>query len=344
MEAGVEVSNDNPTVSVIVPVYNAEAHLNQCVESIVNQTYAAWELLLVDDGSTDSSSAVCNSWAARDSRVRVIHKANGGVSSARNAGLDAAQGDYVLFIDSDDWIDAMAIEKGVNACATYGLDMFMMGHCKVDYSGVRYAAGCDPMVVRIDRTEFGSSEFFHDVAVLDNANYLFSCWGKLYRRAWAGTVRFPGGISYGEDTAFVFSLLELRGTIMADDDDSMYCYRIGDGLGEGFREHKGLDLIRLHEMYVRFYGFPELNDSDADLVTLRMTNQALWMLSSVFRVPTDVSIDQQENYVKEIASSPFRRTYLRGLRKAYVGRVLKLLFLCNCRWLWRMYLMRRNGR
>lgn len=100
-----------PKVSVIVPVYNAEKYLHECVNSILNQTLSDLELILVDDGSTDSSPVLCDQYAAQDARVKVIHKANGRAASARNAGLRAATGEYVAFVDSDDWISSDMYEK-----------------------------------------------------------------------------------------------------------------------------------------------------------------------------------------------------------------------------------------
>ena len=97
--------NKRPRVSVIVPVYKAEAFLDQCVQSMLAQTERDFELLLIDDGSPDNSPALCDAYAARDARVRVLHKPNGGVSSARNAGLDAAGGEFIVFLDSDDWAE-----------------------------------------------------------------------------------------------------------------------------------------------------------------------------------------------------------------------------------------------
>ncbi|MCH5320896.1 MAG: glycosyltransferase, partial [Eubacterium sp.] len=92
-------------VSIIVPVYNVEKYLNRCVESIVKQTYTNLEIILVDDGSPDNCPAMCDAWAERDSRIKVIHKENGGVSSARNIGIDNADGDYISFVDSDDYVE-----------------------------------------------------------------------------------------------------------------------------------------------------------------------------------------------------------------------------------------------
>lgn len=96
----------DPKISVIVPVYKVEPYLRKCLDSIVNQTYRNLEIILVDDGSPDSCGVICDEYAARDERIKVIHKANGGVASARNAGLDAATGDYIGWVDSDDWIEA----------------------------------------------------------------------------------------------------------------------------------------------------------------------------------------------------------------------------------------------
>ena len=99
-----------PLVSIIVPVYKAEQWLHRCVDSILAQTMTDFELLLIDDGSPDKSGEICDEYAAKDNRVRVFHKENGGVSSARNLGLDNAVGDFVMFVDSDDWIVSDCLE------------------------------------------------------------------------------------------------------------------------------------------------------------------------------------------------------------------------------------------
>ena len=115
-----------PKISVIVPVYNSEKYLHRCIDSILAQTFTDFELLLIDDGSKDNSSAICDEYAAKDSRVRVFHKENGGVSSARNMGLDNAQGEWIAFCDSDDYVEEVWLELYTNNST--GVDMVVQGY------------------------------------------------------------------------------------------------------------------------------------------------------------------------------------------------------------------------
>ncbi len=118
-------SNAQPVVSIITPVYNVEKYLNRCIESIVHQSFKNFELILIDDGSTDGSSSICDDWAKKDKRIRVIHQKNAGAGAARNRGLEEARGDYIGFVDSDDWIEldmyellVFAFEKNIDADMT----------------------------------------------------------------------------------------------------------------------------------------------------------------------------------------------------------------------------------
>lgn len=122
-------------VSVVVPIYNVEQYLNKCIESIVDQTYEDLEIILVDDGSTDSSPSICDEWKKKDKRVVVIHKENGGLSSARNAGLEVATGDYIMFEDSDDWLELDIVEKCVARIENDKSDLVIFGYKKVDENG-----------------------------------------------------------------------------------------------------------------------------------------------------------------------------------------------------------------
>lgn len=105
--------DSNPLITIIVPVYKAEKYLDRCVESVICQTYSRWELLLVDDGSPDRSGELCNMWCARDKRIKAFHKENGGVSTARNFGIDCAVGEWITFVDSDDWVSQNYLEAFV---------------------------------------------------------------------------------------------------------------------------------------------------------------------------------------------------------------------------------------
>lgn len=117
----------NPLFSIIIPVYNAESYLRECVNSIINQSYSNWELILVDDGSQDKSGFICNEYQDSDERIRVFHKKNGGPSSARNLGLDEAEGDFIVFVDSDDWVSKSFLEDYL---AGLDADIVYQGHVK----------------------------------------------------------------------------------------------------------------------------------------------------------------------------------------------------------------------
>lgn len=120
------MNNINPIISVIVPAYNAEKYLRRCIDSILAQTFTDFELLLIDDGSTDKSGEICDEYADKDARIRVFHKANGGVSSARNVGLDNALGEYICFCDADDWVDTHWLQGFIEV---YPNDLIVQGFC-----------------------------------------------------------------------------------------------------------------------------------------------------------------------------------------------------------------------
>lgn len=165
-------------VSIVVPVYNAEKYLDKCVGSIVNQTYKNLEVILVDDGSSDGSLSRCRDWSCRDQRIRVIHKENGGPGTARNAGLAAAAGKYLLFLDSDDYIHASTVEKCVCAAGQYHAEVVIFGRNEVSPDGTVTAGK-----IR------GEKAVFHQEDVRQMLlPYMFTyelgfgvgAWGKLY--------------------------------------------------------------------------------------------------------------------------------------------------------------------
>ena len=121
-----------PTVSVIIPVYKVERYLDACVESVIGQTYTDLEILLVDDGSPDCCPAMCDVWAEKDPRIRVIHRKNGGLSAARNTGIEAASGKFLIFTDSDDRMEPDAVRRAVEAQRKYDADLVLYNLTYVD--------------------------------------------------------------------------------------------------------------------------------------------------------------------------------------------------------------------
>lgn len=187
-----------PKVSVIVPVYNAEKYLHRCVDSILGQTFTDFELLLVDDGSTDGSAAICDEYANLNSRVRVFHKPNGGVSSARNLGLDYAKGEWIAFIDSDDWVSADYLKNLMGN--SEGVDLVFNYATRHDEDKV-YAEEYPNQLIN-------STELY--IPLRDNdLIWHTSPWSKLFNRNLIEKIglRFPLNMHIGEDAVFLFTYM-----------------------------------------------------------------------------------------------------------------------------------------
>jgi len=181
---------DNPLITIIVPVYKVEPYLRKCVDSILAQTYTNIEVILVDDGSPDGCPAICDEYKEKDSRVVVIHQKNGGVSAARNAGLDIAKGEYIGFVDSDDWIEPDMYEVLMDIVSKTGSDIVISTFCEDEYQ----VNSCEKQNI----ISFSSDEAVRGLFFGDN-NLCFVC-GKIFNSKIFVNVRFPSGVSIAEDT------------------------------------------------------------------------------------------------------------------------------------------------
>lgn len=200
-----------PTVSVIIPVYKVERYLDACVESVIGQTYTDLEILLVDDGSPDRCPAMCDAWAKKDPRIRVIHRKNGGLSAARNTGIEAASGAFLIFADSDDRMEPDAVRRAVEAQRQYDADLVLYNLTYVDeenrplpqpdFSGFRDEVLCEDEVW---------ARYF---ALAETRIYYVVAWNKLYRRSLFRTLRYAPGKRY-EDQFLLPYLLGQCGTIV----------------------------------------------------------------------------------------------------------------------------------
>ena len=191
-------------ISVIVPVYKVEKYLDRCVESITNQTYKNLEIILVDDGSPDNCPKMCDEWAQKDSRIKVIHKENGGLSDARNAGLDVAAGDYISFVDSDDWIDL----------ETYELVLKKMHDTKSQIGSFDYLSTDASQVnpnVSLDFDILDSEKAIENT--IENIGVRTVVWNKIYSRFILDNLRFRKGKLH-EDEFFTFYALDMAESIV----------------------------------------------------------------------------------------------------------------------------------
>lgn len=179
----------NVVISVIVPVYNAEKYLSRCIDSILVQRFNDLELLLIDDGSKDGSGKICDEYADKDKRVKVFHKVNGGVSSARNLGLEKSKGEYVTFVDADDYLLPETITERLLS-GNYDLIQIPRNN------GSFMKTYSHDIICK-------SSESFRKFIY---CNYYFECWGRFYKRKVIGTVRFPENLKVGEDLMFFLRL------------------------------------------------------------------------------------------------------------------------------------------
>lgn len=184
-------------VSIIIPVYNAEKNLRRCLDSVVNQTYRDIEIIIVDDGSTDGSGAICDEFALKDSRFHVIHQKNGGVSVARQTGLDAIRGEYFIFADADDWVDAQMVEELYFYAVNSNADVVICDFYIETKMGWEYSSQFFP----INTTN-------NDLIKKILGSLHGSCWNKLIRTDCIKQVTFsPSDLSFCEDELFIVRVL-----------------------------------------------------------------------------------------------------------------------------------------
>ena len=250
-----------PKLSVIVPVYKVEKFLPQCVESILGQQFKDLELLLVDDGSPDLCGTMCDDYAARDPRVKVIHKENGGVCSARNAGLDAAVGDYFAFVDSDDYIDSQMYQRMMAVVAERDCDVVMCD-CLKEFPdrSVLYTHEIRPGFY--DRTQL-ETEYFPHLLMMENVEYPATISNSLllFRRELAEGVQYLTGVRYSEDLLFGAEILYRAQSFFYMKGQGFYHYVMNPSSAtHKFVPDKWTDYCKLHQGIREVFGSCESFD------------------------------------------------------------------------------------
>lgn len=264
-------TTEKPLISVIVPVYNVGPYLTPCVDSLLGQTYQHIEVLLIDDGSTDGSGAVCDGYAARDPRVRVLHQKNQGVSAARNAGLDAAAGAYIAFVDADDYVAPDYLEVLQRDLETQKVDIVCCEIGKVDSNGVILNPGV--FSLKGKRVISGNDDLLSIIA------FRGIIFGALYRSSFMKDTRFEN-LRYGEDSLFVFNLTCLKPIVFLD-----------DYIGYFYVQHEGSTM------------------ANATSFNMRLRKDYLTLASQRFLRTPDVSPNLRQECLERYASQIHKTAY-----------------------------------
>lgn len=209
-------------ISVIIPVYNVASFLDKCIKSVICQTYQDWECIIVDDGSTDGSAEICDKWCMKDTRLIAIHQDNQGVSAARNHGIEVAHGEYIVFIDSDDWIEPSYLETMIAYCNE--VDFVVSGQIR-DFSDGKVVIS-QPIFTKKFSINKDNADFYVSI---DSVSLLYAPHEKLYRTdiIKRNAISFKEGCSYGEDLMFNYQYLEYVDSIQTIS-TALYHYRMGD--------------------------------------------------------------------------------------------------------------------
>lgn len=257
-----------PLVSIIIPIYKVEKYLDKCIESVVNQTYANLEIILVDDGSPDNCPAICDEWAKKDSRIMVIHKENGGLSSARNSGVAIAKGEWIGFIDSDDYIVPDMYEKMFLAVQESEAELCICGMKWVNEDGSKYEnVLTSPIINEVLTKEVA----FSKLVGLDYYYYVTSV-NKLYKKELFEKVIFPEGkLHEDEFTAHLF-FNECEKIVCVQDELYFYVQHQNSIMNAAY-SIKRLDAV--YAIYDRYLFFRSKGDKKKAKITARQVYGAL---------------------------------------------------------------------
>ena len=287
----------NEKVTIIIPVYKVEKYLNRCLESVIKQTYTNLEIILIDDGSPDKCYELCDSWKLKDSRIKVIHKENGGLSSARNAGLDIATGDFIAFVDSDDYIENKMIEIMLDAALRNKVKVVCCGRVRVSEKNKI------EMFTLPREQRFSNEEAIRQLligGVIEEA-----AWDKLYKKEIFDNRRFPKG-EINEDIVQTIKILGSCDSIIHVGKALYnYCENNGSITKSGYKEEKIVILKHLEQIkeYIE-HKFPEMV-YDYDVLESRYCQSTLYLLLDNKEVYNSYKEDYNKFYER------FRKSFLK---------------------------------
>lgn len=239
-------SENIPEISIIVPVYNVEKYIRRCINSILDQTFKSFELILVDDGSHDDSGLICDEYKRRDNRIQVIHKENGGLSDARNSGIEAIRGRYVTFIDSDDWVSKNYLSVLYELLNEKSAEISICNFLRTSNEFLSYTNS------KISVYEYSSNEALTNIFT-DFGEQMVVSWGKLYKAELFKEIRFPLGKIH-EDEFITYKILYKANRIIFTTEQLLYYWQRPDSImGIGFKLRNRLHAIEALQERAGFF-------------------------------------------------------------------------------------------
>jgi glycosyltransferase involved in cell wall biosynthesis len=286
----------NPKISIIVPVYKVEPYIRKCVDSILSQTFTNFELILVDDGSPDKSGEICDEYAHLDKRVIVIHKENGGLATARNAALDIAKGDYIGFVDSDDWIEPDMYELLYDMCKKNNCEI---ANCTsiIYFKNKTVKNGTHPLIVHNREQAMR--------AMLEGKLYDEVVWTKLIKRSLLEEIRFPVGLVY-EDTAFTYKVIHKSNRVCCIGAPKYHYIKRDNSTMDLAIKDIRIDGVLIYEKMFEFVEkfYPELGN----LVALKLANKAMVILNLISYNQNSSKYEHEYSKVTSILNKHFNKT------------------------------------
>lgn len=301
----------NPTISIIVPVYKVERYLHKCLDSILSQTFTDFELILVNDGSPDNCGNICDEYAEKDNRVIVIHKKNGGQASARNKALEIVRGEYIGFVDSDDWIEPDMYELLYNMCIQNQCDIAACTY-NIHYKNKTKIKESYPLTIH-SRTEAMKT-------MLEGELYDEVVWSKLFKRNLLDDIRFTEGIMY-EDTDFTYKVIHNSEKVCCLGEPKYHYIKRENSTMDRAKKSKCIDAVLIYDEMNKFFTehYKELNY----LIALKLANCAMLVLNEM--AISEKFPEHKEEYYKasKILNSYFNKT----IRLPFYNKNVKLLLL-----------------
>lgn len=318
-------------ISIIIPIYNVSRYLNKCIQSIVNQSYKDFECILIDDGSSDGSEIICDQWEQKDSRIKVIHQSNQGVSKARNRGIVEAQGKYIIFIDSDDWIDPNYLNELFQPIEKYNLDLVVCGLQQHYIDGTSQNYSYKTGIIKIEK------QFTNEFTDINKQFLLFGPVIKLYRKSiiQKHNIHFPPEYTYGEDLLFNYSYLEYVKAIYIVD-QCLYHYRI---IGSGTLS----SIKRINQLEIDYVQWKTLRDffyrkNLWNHYSISYLYHRLWwcMYDAILSFPERLkgkSINYKLQYIKQIVNITEVKQLPQYIKDIHTSKWIKI---CICQRMYRL--------